>query len=151
MILIFFFLQVMAHKMFRIINSIYEEMRMSSVTQNLASEASKHKIYFVLLFISFFIVFYNIFLLLLLYYIYYFIYFFAGKTEYVFHLLSIYDSFKKMSIILQFARDEINSTSLYLTQIQNLLEISNFEQLEQTRLFLGEVVQILASDAAEVI
>jgi hypothetical protein len=104
-------LLAMSQKMFRIINAMYEEMRMSSVTQNLASEAS--------------------------------------KTEYVFHLLAIYDSFKKMSIILQFAHGEIKQTTAQLTTIQHLIGNSNYEELVQVRVLRGEVVQILAMDATE--
>eukprot|EP00026_Physarum_polycephalum_P008192 Phypoly_transcript_08271.p1 GENE.Phypoly_transcript_08271~~Phypoly_transcript_08271.p1 ORF type:complete len:376 (+),score=53.06 Phypoly_transcript_08271:207-1334(+) len=104
-------LLAMSQKMFRITNAMYEEMRMSSVTQNLASEAS--------------------------------------KTEYVFHLLSIYDSFKKMSIILQFAHGEIKQTTAQLTNIQHLIGNGNYDELVQMRVVRGEVVQILASDATE--
>lgn len=104
-------LLAMSQKMFRIINAMYEEMRMSSVTQNLASEAS--------------------------------------KTEYVFHLLSIYDSFKKMSIILQYAHGEIKQMTRQLTNVQHLIGNAKFEELVQVRIYPGEVVQILAGDANE--
>jgi len=104
-------LQVMAHKMFKIINTMYEEMRMSSATKNLSSEAS--------------------------------------KTEYVFHLLAIFDCFKKMSVILQFARDEVEVTTFHLTQAQHLLEIGSYNELVKAQVFYGEVVQALANDAQE--
>ena len=76
---------------------------------------------------------------------------FLGKTEYVFHLLSIYDSFKKMSIILQYAHGEIKQTTRKLTNTQHLIGNASYEELVQVHLVPGEVVQILASDATEVI
>lgn len=104
-------LQVMSHKMFKIINAIYEEMRMSSVTQNMMNEAS--------------------------------------KTEYVFHLLSIFDCFKKMAVILQFARDEVDATAYQLSQVQRLVGNESFEGVAKAQVFNGKVAQALANDAKE--
>jgi hypothetical protein len=56
-----------------------------------------------------------------------------------------------MSIILQFAHGEIKQTTAQLVNIQLLIGNANYEELVQMRVIRGEVVQILASDATEVL
>ncbi len=55
-----------------------------------------------------------------------------------------------MSIILQFARDEIQTTIQQLKQIQKHLGSGNFTALASEKIFCGEVVRVLSNDATEV-